>query len=89
MVGILQHLVEVGDRQEMGRLPLLVPFVVQLFAVNTDVPSVVGCSSSSGVEAFARLVVHPVSATIVSCSLLSAWNGLSAGSAVSGLGEGA
>ena len=75
MVGVWWHSVSVGDRRGMGRLPLLVPLIVQLLAVSADIPLAVGCSSSSGVEAFARLVVHPVSATIVSSSL-SAWNGL-------------
>ena len=54
-----------------------------------DIPLAVGCSWSRGVEAFARLVVHPVSATIVSVSSsLSAWKGLLARSALVGLGEG-
>ena len=87
MVGMRWHSVAAGDRRGMGRLPLLVPLMVQSLAVDTDVPSAVGCSSSSGVEEFARLVVHPVSATMVSSSL-SAWNGLLARSALVGLGEG-
>ena len=61
--------------------------MVQLLAVSTDVPLVVGCSLSNGVDAAARLVVHLVSATMVSSSL-SAWKGLLARSAVVGLGEG-
>ena len=87
MVGILWHSVAVGDSWAIGRLPLLVPVTVQLLAVSTDMPFAVGCSLISGVEGFARLVVHPVSATMVA-SLLSAWKGLSAGSALMGLGEG-
>ena len=87
MSGILWHSVAAGDRRAMGRLPLLAPLIVHLLAVSTDIPFAVGCSSSSGVEAFARLVVCLVSATIVSSSL-SAWNGLLAKSAVVGLGEG-
>ena len=71
MAGILWHLVVVGDSLAMGRLPLLVPVMVQLLAVSTDVPFAVGCSLTSGVDVFARLVVHPVSAAIVSSSLLS------------------
>ena len=88
MVGIRWHSVAVGDRRGMSRLPLLVPLMVQLLAVDADMPLAVGHSSSSGVEAFARLLVHPVSATMVSHALLSAWNGLSAGSALVGLREG-
>ena len=87
MVGILWHSVAAGDSWAIGRLPLLVPVMVQLLAVSTDVPFAVGCSLISGVEVFARLVVHPVSATMV-VSSLSAWNGLLARSAVVGLGEG-
>ena len=87
MSGILWHSVAAGDRRVIGRLPLLVPRMVQLLAVRTDVPLAVGCSLSRGVEAFARLVVQPVSATMVSSSL-SAWKGLLARSAVIGLGEG-
>ena len=87
MVGILWHSVAVGDSLSMGRLPLLVPVMVQLLAVSTDMPLVVGCSLISGVEAFARLVVHPVSATIVLSLSLSAWKGLLARSALVGLGE--
>ena len=59
----------------MGRLPLLVPVTAQLLAVMTDMPFTVGCSLISGVEVFARLVVHPVSAIMV-VSSLSAWKGL-------------
>ena len=66
---------------------MLVPVMVQLLAVSADVPLVVGCSLISGVEAFARLVVHPVSAAIVLSSSLSAWKGLLARSALVGLGE--
>ena len=87
MVGIRWHSVAVGDSRVMGRLPLLVLVMVHLLAVSTDIPFAVGCSLISGVEAFARLVVQPVSATIVSSSL-SAWKGLLAGSALVGLGEG-
>ena len=87
MVGILWHSVAAGDSWAMGRLPLLVPVIVQLLAVSTDMPLTVGCSLISGVEAFARLVVQPVSATIVA-SLLIAWKGLLARSALVGLGEG-
>ena len=61
--------------------PLLVPVMVQLLAVITDIPLLVGCSSTGGVELFARLVVQPVSATMVVLSL-SAWKGLSARSAL-------
>ena len=85
MVGILWHSVAAGDRCGMGRLPLLLPVMVQLLAVSTDIPLVVGRSFGSGVEASARLVVQPVSATMVS---LSAWKGLLAKSAMVGLGEG-
>ena len=67
---------------------MLVPVMVQLLAVSTDIPFAVGCSLSSGVDAFARLVVHPVSATMVSSAMLSAWKGLSASGAWVGLGEG-
>ena len=89
MSGILWHAVAAGDRRVIGRLPLLVPRMVQLLAVRTDIPLAVGCSWSRGVAAFARLVVHPVSATIVAgSSSLSAWKGLLARSAVVGLGEG-
>ena len=63
------HSVAFGDSFAMGRLSLLVPVMVQLLAVNTEIPLLVGCSSTSGVEVFARLVVHPVFATIVSSSL--------------------
>ena len=63
----------------------MLPVIVQLLAVVTDIPLVVVCSLSNGVEVFARLVVQPVSATMVS---LSAWNGLLARSAMVGLGEG-
>ena len=77
-----------GDSLGMGKLPLLVPAIVQLLAVSTNMPLVVGCSFSSGVEVSARLVVQPVSATMVSCVSLSAWKGLLARSAVVGLGEG-
>ena len=63
------------------------PVTVQLLAVSADIPFVVGCSLLSGVEALARFVVHPLSATIVSSSL-SAWKGLLASSALVGLGEG-
>ena len=87
MVGILWHSVAAGDRCGMGRLPLLLPVIVQLLAVRTDIPLAVGCSLSSGVVALARLVVHPVSATMVSSARLSAWKGLSASSAWVGLGE--
>ena len=66
---------------------MLVPVTVQLLAVSACVPLAVGCSLSSGVVALARLVVHPVSATIASSAMLSAWKGLSAGSALVGLGE--
>ena len=85
MVGILWHSVAAGDSLGVGKLPLLVPVIVQLLADSTDVPLVVGCSFSSGVEVSARLVVQPVSATMVS---LSAWKGLLARSAVVELGEG-
>ena len=84
MVGIS---VAAGDSWAMVRLPLLVPVTVQLLAASTDMPLMVGCSLISGVEVFARLVVHPVSATIVLSSLLSAWKGLLARSALVGLGE--
>ena len=47
------------------------PVIVQLLAVSTEMPLVVGCSLTNDVDAFARLVVHPVSATMV-VSLLSA-----------------
>ena len=57
------------------------PVIVQLLAVSTEMPLVVGCSLTNGVDAFARLVVHPVSATMV-VSSLSAWNGLLARSAL-------
>ena len=67
---------------------MLVPVMVQLLAVSADVPFAVGCSPMSGVDALARLVVHPVSAAIVSSAMLSAWNGLLASSALVGLGEG-
>ena len=87
MVGILWHSDAAGDSWAMGRLPLLVPVMVQLLAVSTEMPFAVGCSLISGVEVFARLVVQPVSATIV-CSSLSAWKGLLARSALVGLGEG-
>ena len=51
--------------------------------------SAADCSLISGVWVLARLAVHPVSATIGTVSsLLSAWNGLSAGSALVGLREG-
>ena len=66
---------------------MLVPVVVQLLAVNTEIPCAVGCSLRSGVVALAGLVVHPVSATMVSSAMLSAWKGLSASSAWVGLGE--
>ena len=88
MVGILWHSVAVGDSWAMGRLPLLVPVIVQLLAVSTDMPFVDSCSLTGGVDVLARLVVHPVSATIVLASSLSAWKGLLAGSALVGLGEG-
>ena len=80
MIGILWHSDAVGDSWVIGRLPLLVPVMVQLLAVSADIPFVVGCSLISGVEALARFVVHPLSATIVSSSL-SAWKGLSASGA--------
>ena len=86
-MGTLWHSVADGDSRAMGRLPLPVPAMAQLLAVSTGVPFAVGCSLISGVEVFARLVVHPVSATMVASSL-SAWKGLSAGSALVGLGEG-
>ena len=60
---------------------MLVPVTVQLLAVDADIPCAAGCSLSGGVVALARLVVHPVSATMVSSAMLSAWKGLSAGSA--------
>ena len=66
----------------------MLPVMVQLLAVVTDIPLVVVCSLSNGVEVSARLVVQPVSATMVSCVLLSVWKGLLARSAVVGLGEG-
>ena len=87
MVGIRWHSEAAGDSWVIGRFPLLVPVMVQLLAVSTDVPFAVGCSLISGVEASARFMVHPVSAAIVSSSV-SAWKGLSAGSALVGLGEG-
>ena len=55
--------------------------MVQLLAVDTEIPLLVGCSLISGVEVLARLVVHPVFATIF-LSSLRAWNGLLAGSAL-------
>ena len=76
MVGILWHSDAVGDSWGIGRFPLLVPLIVQLLAVRTDIPFAVGCSLISGVVALARLVVHPVSATMVSSARLSAWKGL-------------
>ena len=88
MVGILWHSDAVGDSWGIGRCPLLVPVTVQLLAVDADVLCAAGCSLSSGVVALARLVVHPVSATMVSSARLSAWKGLLARSAVIGLGEG-
>ena len=87
MVGILWHSVAAADSRAMGRLPLLVPVMVQLLAVRMEIPFAVGCSLTNGVDASARLVVHPVSATMV-VSLLSAWKGLLARSALIGLGEG-
>ena len=87
MVGILWQSNAVEDSRAMGRLPLLVPVMVQLLAVSTDMPFAVGHSLISGVEVFARLVVHPVSATMVASSL-GAWKGLLARSALVGLGEG-
>ena len=66
---------------------MLVPVMVQLLDVDTEIPLLVGCSSTSGVEVLARLVVHSVSAAIVSSSLLRAWNWLLAGRAVIWLGE--
>ena len=72
LVGILWHSVAAGDRRASGRLPLLVPLRVQLLAVETEMPLAVGCSSCGGVEAFARLMVHPVLATMVSWTSLSA-----------------
>lgn len=89
MVGILWHSDAAGDGWVIGRLPLPVPVTVQLLAVSADMPFAVGCSLINGVEAFARLVVHPVSATIASSAMLSAWKGFSAGGAMVGLGEGA
>lgn len=86
MVGILWHSAAVGERLGIGRVPLLVPVMVQLLAVGTDMPSAVGCSLSGGVDALARLVVHPVSAANASFVMLSAWNGLLASGAVFGLG---
>ena len=88
MVGILWHSDAAGDSWAIGRFPLLVPVMVQLLAVSTDIPFAVGCSLSSGVEALAGLVVHPVSATMASSAMLSAWKGLSASGALVGLGEG-
>ena len=87
MVGILWHSDAAGDSWVIGRLPLLVPVMVQLLAVRTDMPFAAGCSLISGVEALARLVVHPASATIASSAMLSAWKGLLAGSALVGLGD--
>ena len=81
MVGILWHSVAAADSRAMGRLPLLVPVMVQLLAVRMEIPFAVGCSLTNGVDASARLVVHPVSATMV-VSLLSAWKGLLARSAL-------
>ena len=49
MVGILWHSVAAGDSWAIGRLPLLVPVMVQLLAVSIDVPFAVGRSLSSGV----------------------------------------
>ena len=72
MVGVQWHSVAFGDDRAVGRLPLRVPVMVQLLAVNTDIPLFVGCSPMRGVELFARLVVHPLSAAIVSSSTLSA-----------------
>ena len=69
MVGILWHSVAVGDSCAMGRLPSLVPVIVQLLAVSTEMPFAVGHLLTSGVDALARLVVHPVSATMVVLSL--------------------
>ena len=60
--------------------------MVQLLAVDTEIPLLVGCSLISGVEVLARLVVHPVFATIASS--LRAWNGLSARRALILLREG-
>ena len=67
--------------QQMGRLPMLVPVIVQLLAVSADMPFAVGSSLTSGVKVLTRLVVHPVSA-MIALSSLSAWKGLSAGSAL-------
>ena len=67
---------------------MLVPVTVQLLAVSADIPFAVGCSLSSGVDASAKLVVHPVSATMASSAMLSAWKGLLASRAWVGLGEG-
>ena len=81
MVGIRWHSDAAGDSWVIGRLPLLVPVMVQLLAVSADVPFAVGRSLMSGVVALARLVVHPVSAAMVSSAMLSAWNGLLASKA--------
>ena len=81
MVGILWHSDAAGDSWVIGRFPLLIPVIVQLLAVSTDIPFAVGRSLMSGVVALAKLVVHPVSATMVSSAMLSAWNGLLASKA--------
>ena len=72
MVGILWHSVAVGDSWVIGRLPLLLLVIMQLLAVSTEIPFAVGCSLTSGVVALSRLVVHPVSAAMVSSAMLSA-----------------
>ena len=57
MVGILWHSVAAGDKREIRRLLLRMPFMVQLLAIGTDVLSAVGCSSNGGVEALARFYI--------------------------------